>query len=42
MTSAEFEPAIPAIKRTETYSLDCMVTGIGWSILNVKLLHFRL
>jgi hypothetical protein len=29
MPSAEFEPAIPAIKRLQTYALDRTATGIG-------------
>jgi hypothetical protein len=35
MPRAGFEPAIPATKRPQTYSLDCAATGIGlWSTLN--------
>jgi hypothetical protein len=30
MPRAEFEPAIPAIKRPQTYPLDRAATGIGW------------
>jgi hypothetical protein len=30
MPSEGFELAIPAIKRPQTYALDCMVTVIGW------------
>jgi len=29
MTSTGFEPAIPAIQRTQTYTLDGTATGIG-------------
>jgi hypothetical protein len=29
MTRAEFEPAIPATKRQQTYTLDPAATGIG-------------
>jgi hypothetical protein len=29
MTSAEYEPAIPAIERRQTYALDRNATGIG-------------
>jgi hypothetical protein len=29
MPSAEFEPAIPATKRPQTYALDRAATGIG-------------
>jgi hypothetical protein len=29
MPSAEFEPAIPAIERLQTYALDLTATGIG-------------
>jgi hypothetical protein len=29
MTSAGYEPAIPAIKRRQTYALDRNATGIG-------------
>jgi hypothetical protein len=29
MPSPEFEPAIPATKRLQTYSLDSAATGIG-------------
>jgi hypothetical protein len=29
MTSAGFEPAIPATKRPQTYALDRAATGIG-------------
>jgi len=29
MPSAEFEPAIPAIKQPRTYALDLTATGIG-------------
>jgi hypothetical protein len=29
MLSEEFEPAIPGIKRLQTYALDRMATGIG-------------
>jgi hypothetical protein len=29
MPLAGFEPAIPATKRLQTYSLDCATTGIG-------------
>jgi hypothetical protein len=29
MPSAEFEPAIPATKRPQTYALNSEVTGIG-------------
>jgi hypothetical protein len=29
MPSAGFEPAIPAIDRPQTYTLDCTATGIG-------------
>ena len=29
MLTAGFEPAIPAIKRAQTYALDRTVTGIG-------------
>jgi hypothetical protein len=31
MPSAEFEPAIPAIKGLQTYALNCTATGIGYS-----------
>jgi hypothetical protein len=30
MTSAGFEPAIPAIERQQTYALDNMATGISY------------
>jgi hypothetical protein len=30
--SAVFEPAIPAIKRLQTYTLDRAATGIGYEI----------
>jgi hypothetical protein len=29
MPSARFEPTIPAIKRMQTYALDCTATGVG-------------
>jgi len=29
MPAAGFEPAIPAIKRRQTYTLDCTATGTG-------------
>jgi hypothetical protein len=29
MSSARFEPAIPAIKQLQTYALECTATGIG-------------
>jgi hypothetical protein len=36
MSSAEFEPAIPATKRPQTYALGSAATGIGvYSIMNV-------
>jgi hypothetical protein len=31
MPSAEFEPAIPATKRPQTYALDRAATGIGFA-----------
>jgi len=33
MASAEFEPAIPAIKRLRTYALDREVTSVGLNYL---------
>jgi hypothetical protein len=33
MPSAGFEPAIPAIKRLQTYALDSTATGIGNSLI---------
>jgi len=33
MASAEFEPAIPAIKRLQTYALDREVTSVGLNYL---------
>ena len=34
MPSAGFEPAIPAIKRLQTYTLDRTATGIGHFVDN--------
>jgi peroxiredoxin len=31
MPPAEFEPAIPASERPQTHTLDCAVTGTGFS-----------
>jgi hypothetical protein len=31
LPSADFEPAIPAIKRLQNYALDGKATGIGWN-----------
>jgi hypothetical protein len=38
LPSAGFEPAIPSIKRLQTYDLDRTTTGIG----NIHLLGFNL
>ena len=35
MPSAEFEPAIPAFKRVQTYALHRTATGIGLPFINV-------
>jgi hypothetical protein len=31
LPSADFEAAIPAIKRSHNYALDSTATGIGWN-----------
>jgi hypothetical protein len=36
MSSAGFEPAIPATKRPKTYALDRAATGIGSSVENAR------
>jgi hypothetical protein len=31
LPSANFEPAIPAIKRSQNYALEGTATGVGWN-----------
>jgi hypothetical protein len=39
MTSAGFEPVIPAIRRLQTYNLDCTATGDGLRLLVYNNFH---
>ena len=39
MPPTGFEPAIPAIERTQTYALDCKATGIAFFIFYSKIKH---
>ena len=42
MSSAGFEPAIPAVERPQTYALDWRTTGICLSSLLLQLIEYEL